>query len=811
MTSKLIPLFISTWRCRLCRHVTAAVFVGILLIEAVILIPSYVNYERDRLQAIAEAGRQVVQGYLAIYPDNGTDSGPQLAALLDNTLIHGIRIRHADGSETGFGEPIQTSLEADSPLARIEAGQRMELHWQAGPRQLALRLDTSQVAGELRAFVWRIIGLILLIAFFVTVVTMLVLHYLILGPILRLRQRMHQATADAANPLRYLVDAARLDELGQLADEFDRMLITGARRLEQIDRREQGLKQLNAELEDRVAQRTEELTKKNSELEIVARERQQAELRAMDLARFPDENTQPILRIAGDGMVMYANRASDGLLDYWQTRSGERLPEQWQALIAESLVSGHGRAIEIMFAEQWLDLHLVPIVEEGYVNLYASDITERKAYEESLRHRRNHDLLTDLPNLALFQDRLQQGLSRSGGQGLSVMMLGLSDFSAINGIAGHEVGDQVLKQVGERLQEALGPAGTVARVGGDIFGILPEMNQDVVSLAELAERLVNRVSRPYEIDGLSLNCGARIGVAIAPDDGDDYSTLIRNADLALASATHKREQRVHFFVSKMNEMLAKRTRRLQQLEEALAHGQMETWYQSQVDATDHRIKGAEALVRWRHPQEGLIPPLEFIELAEESGMIIPLGEQVLREACLQASVWRESGHGDFRIAVNLSPRQLADGHLVENVQAVLQQTGLPADALELEITEGTVMNDIIGATRVMQQLADLGVHLSVDDFGTGYSSLAYLKRLPVSKIKIDRAFVKDLPEDQQDRALCQAVIQIGEAMCLQVLAEGVETREQADLLRDLGCGAFQGYYFSKPLPAEEFSALLGQS
>ncbi|MDR9468959.1 bifunctional diguanylate cyclase/phosphodiesterase [Marinospirillum sp.] len=744
-------------KCRLCWMVTAGVFAAILLIEAIILLPSYFNYERDRLLALQEAGYQAVKAL----PELDLSG---LEHLVEQTLVKGVRLQTPEGEPLlEVGEALQTQPQPGKGLQRINAGERTEVAFTAGQlledQAVLLRLNSEQVAAELLAFVWRIVGLVLLIACVVTLITMLVLQYLVLGPVLLLRHQMQQAAEDQQHYLNYLGTLKRKDELGDLSAEFDRLLKVTAGRL-------------------------------------------------ASLARFPNENTQPVLRADHSGRLLYANKASQPLLKNWQVESGEPLPKQWQELVTGVMTRKVSRSVEHQVGKTWFSIHLVPLPEAGYVNLYASDITERKAYEESLRHQRNHDQLTDLPNLALFQDRLAQALAtaKAENQPLAVIMLGLKGFAAINGVAGHEAGDRVLQEVAGRLNNQLEPGMTLARVGGDIFGVfLPEF-ADVNEVVSLAERLLDAVLPPYDWQGQTLSCDARVGVALYPEDGQDFSSLIARADLALTSAEGAANQRINFFVAGLNEQLKKRSQRLEQLKLALQRGELEAWYQPQVEAASGHIKGAEALVRWRHPSEGLISPAEFIPLAEETGLVVELGQQVLEQACHQAVVWRQQpGWEAFTIAVNLSARQLSDSNLVSQVEAVLQTTGLPAAALELEITESAVMDDTQEALAVLNQLSDLGVRLSVDDFGTGYSSLAYLKSLPVSKIKIDRAFVMDLPDDLQDKALCQAVISIGEALDLQVLAEGVETQAQAALLTALGCLSFQGYFYGRPSPAAEFS------
>jgi diguanylate cyclase (GGDEF)-like protein len=590
-----------------------------------------------------------------------------------------------------------------------------------------------------------------------TVVIMLSLQRVLLEPVLVLRKRVHRAIVDP-KPISDRVRTGHWPhELGDLATDLDQLLEAVSGHLK-------------------------------------------------SLARFPDENSQPVLRVDAEGRLLYANKASAPLLGFWHIAIGDVLPQSWPDVIRRVRAEHKTQSVDLKLPSSWLNLTLVPLAEAEVVNLYAIDITERKAYEETLRHQRNYDQLTELPNLALFQDRLQQSLVEADKdqQRVAVMILGLRDFSTINGLAGHEAGDQVLCEVGKRLQARLSPSMTLARIGGDLFGILVPDCTSVSKVAEFADALLATLAPPFLVGDQVLHCGARIGIALYPEDGADHSVLLSHADLALNSAGRGTDQCVHFFVAGLNQKVQQRTQRIRQLDEAITDGQLEVWYQPQISATSGEIEGAEALVRWRHPREGLISPAEFIPLAEETGLVLPLGETVLEQACQQVADWRSAGRGQLRMAVNLSARQLSDPQLLDKVIAVLERHRLPAVALELEITESAVMADTARAIAVMRQFVDLGVHLALDDFGTGYSSLSYLKQLPLQKIKIDRAFVRALPDDAQDLALCRAVVQIGSSMGMRVLAEGCETQAHVDCLVDLGVDALQGYYYGKPVPAKDF-------
>lgn len=800
-------------RCRICRRVAWAVFLGIVVIEAAILIPSYVNYERDRLGGIEETGREVLRSTLD--PAQPLDEQrSRLEALPAASSVKGGEIRAPGNGAVmlRFGDEVDGDAARppdDLRAARraSEGGEWMEVRWGEnvlqGPWSVVARLDTSYVGDELQAFVWRIAGLVLLIAGFVTVVTLVVVQWLLLGPLLRLRERMARIGSAPQNPLAFVRESHRQDELGELERAFNDLLRNSQRNLDAIAARERELHALNQKLDRRVAERTQELNERNRALEAEIEQRKSAEARARSLARFPDENTNPVLRVSAEGTILYANTASGRLLRHWDVdpaKSDARLPEAWADVVAGALRSGEGTQLEVQCDDQWFSLALTPITEEEYVNIYATDITERKAYEEALLRRQTRDEVTDLPNLAVFQDRVQQALrnAASGRVTGAVVVVGLDGFREINGVAGHAAGDAVLRTVAERLRSYVGPNRTVGRLAGDTFGVIVAETHDFNELAAWTEAMLTIVSQPLEWQGRELIWGASAGIALLPGDGETPEDLLRNADLALSGAKGNAQHRVRFFVTEMNRAVEHRNRRLQELRRALTNGEFELHYQPQVHAADGALIGHEALIRWRHPAEGLVSPGEFIPLAEESGLIEELGQWTLWEACRRTAARNAAGLPASRVAVNLSAVQLSNPELPERVARLLHEHGLPAEQLELEVTESAVMDDIDTAVRLLTALRRQGVQLALDDFGTGHSSLAYLKRFPVQRVKIDRAFVKELPDNHQDRAFCEAIIALSWSLALEPLAEGVEDGAQAALLGELGCRELQGFYFGRP-------------
>ncbi|AMD46421.1 hypothetical protein BTL50_07300 [Bordetella holmesii] len=426
---------------------------------------------------------------------------------------------------------------------------------------------------------------------------------------------------------------------------------------------------------------------------------------------------------------------------------------------------------------------------------------------EELLHLALHDALTQLPNRALLDERLIQAIARAkAARGhLAVLFIDLDGFKAVNDAYGHQSGDSLLRQLARRIEnEALRPGDLVARLGGDEFIVVADMIAPT-DAANLAEKLIETLSREAEVDGNTLSVTASVGISIYPDDGEDGRTLLTHADAAMYHAKRLgRDPRYSYFEPAMNENAREQLQLLQDLRQAQARGELVLYYQPKFVAPSGPVVGAEALLRWNHPKRGLISPGEFIPIAERTGLIFSIGEWVLDEACRQMRIWRDLGHSNWTVAVNLSAMQFSQAGLVETIRDTLARHLLPASCLAIEITETTAMHDAEASLAVLRELADLGISISIDDFGTGYSSLLYLKRLPASELKIDRGFISQLEHDQEDAAIVSAIIALGQRLNLRIVAEGVETQAQQQFLTELGCDSLQGFLLGKPLPPQDF-------
>jgi len=446
----------------------------------------------------------------------------------------------------------------------------------------------------------------------------------------------------------------------------------------------------------------------------------------------------------------------------------------------------------------------------NYVGVF-TDISQIKESEAKLAHLAHYDPLTGLPNRLLLSSRLQHAIEQAQRQTyrVAVLFLDLDRFKNVNDSLGHQAGDELLRSVTERLAHRLRAEDTLARLGGDEFVVLLERLHEPRDAALVARTMLDALADPFILSrGHEVYIGASIGISLYPDDGTDVPQLIQHADVAMYQAKDQGRNAYGFYTQALTENANQRLEMETKLRRALERDEFVLHYQPQISLTDGRLIGAEALVRWQRNGEGLIPPNQFIPLAEETGLIVPLGEWVLREACAQWAGWLRDGGAPITLAVNISPRQFRQQDLVRVVERVLAETGLPASALELELTEGALMHQGMEAETTLRELKKLGGSLSIDDFGTGYSSLAYLKRFPIDRLKIDQSFVRDISVDANDSELVSTIIAMGRNLKLQVLAEGVETQEQLAFLVEKGCDAYQGYLFSRPVPAEVFSTLL---
>jgi diguanylate cyclase (GGDEF)-like protein len=494
------------------------------------------------------------------------------------------------------------------------------------------------------------------------------------------------------------------------------------------------------------------------------------------------------------------------LLRYRQAHGGlERDPEQFRNEILAGVRDNSGANFAVETADgRTISVANRGMTDGGWVATH-EDVTERRRAEAEIAYLARHDTLTGLANRRLFNEQLGQVLaSRKRDDSVAVLCLDVDRFKAVNDTLGHPIGDMLLKIAAERLRTCVRESDLVARLGGDEFAVVQVGVSQPSEVTALATRIINAIGAPYDLDGHEVVVGMSIGIAVAPNDGSDAGQILKNADMALYRAKADGRGIYRFFEQEMDARMQARRALELDLRKALAASEFELFYQPIIDARTESVRGFEALIRWRHPQRGVIAPMEFIPLTEETGLIVPLGEWVLRRACQDAASWP----GDLSVAVNLSVAQFKSKHLVQTVIHALAASGLAPTRLELEITESVLLQESDDTLAMLHQLRELGIRISMDDFGTGYSSLGYLRKFPFDKIKIDRSFIQDMPAGGDSLAIIRAVVAIGASLGINTTAEGVDTPEQFERLRVEGCTEVQGYFFSPPRPANEIGELL---
>lgn len=621
--------------------------------------------------------------------------------------------------------------------------------------------------------------------------------------------------------LRGFQNQALIDDLQRAQIKSEQLNTELAREIEQRRQAELSLREAHAELESRVAQRTLELEEANQAL-----------------SKSPPRLAATVFEAASEGIVILdpeyrvltVNRAFSQVSGYepqdvvgrkaMDIASSRDARRHFQAIHQALEQTGHwqGELVETRkngeLYPQWLQLSVVhdSTGNMSHIVGFLADLSARRESEERMRYLTHFDELTGLANRSLFKERLREANQRvrQGGRSLALLHINLDRFKLLNESLGHEVADQLLKHVARRLASTLPEADTIARLSGDEFAVLFDAYANLSSLARVTSRLLTKLRTPLSVAGHELVVSASVGISLLPDSAREVSALVTQANMAMQHAKHLGGNNFQFFTESLQASTLERLQLEIQLRKAIEDRQLEVFYQPKLTLQTGRLDAAEALVRWRHPERGMVPPGEFIGLAEETGLIGAIGEFVLRQACWQACEWQRLGLAPIRVSVNLSVHQLRQGKLVSLVRQVLDETGLAPHYLELELTESQLLDSVEHIIATFQQLRELGVKLAIDDFGTGYSSLSYLKRFPVDYVKIDQAFIRGLGEGTEDAAIVKAIISMAHSLNLKVVAEGVENPQQLAFLRMQGCDEVQGYLISRPVEPEAMVGILGR-
>ncbi|MBI3515711.1 MAG: EAL domain-containing protein [Proteobacteria bacterium] len=547
---------------------------------------------------------------------------------------------------------------------------------------------------------------------------------------------------------------------------------------------------------------TEQLEAKNDNL-------RHAIITVEQTARLVSQSPNPVLRIASSGLLLFANGPAEPILGHWRCAIGASVPESWRDLVRDALAAGHPHTLESAIGDGVFVMTVMPMPDLGYANVYGQDMTETRRKAALIEHMALHDDLTGLPNRAALRERLDATVARADRRQAALILIDVDGLEPIRALFGHPVSDTLLIDASRRLDAIAGASDLVAALGGNQFAVLLEGTDDEASATRVVETIIERLSTPFEIDSHRLQIGVHAGIALIGGTSLDSSEhALMRADLAKHQVGSTPGPAYGFYRPDLEQALRERHRLEIELHSAIGTDQIDVVFQPKVRIADGRIIGAEALVRWRHPTRGTVLPDRFIPIAEQTGAIRALGEQVLRLACRTAAGWARD---DLHVAVNLSALQLRQADITERVAAILAETGLAPHRLELEITESLLVEDTERAVDTLERLRALGVRLSLDDFGTGYSCLSYLARLKFDKLKIDRSFVVEMHRSPDMRKLAKTIVRLGASLEMAVVAEGIELPEQWQHLRELGCAEGQGYLFSPPLTGAELAAALAAS
>ncbi len=555
--------------------------------------------------------------------------------------------------------------------------------------------------------------------------------------------------------------------------------------------------------------------------------RQLAERELEKLSQAVEQSPAGVTIMTADWEIEYANPKFCESADYAREQLlgqrllpllGNKLPRAQQEEIVQTLSRGETWHGELTFQRRrggtaFTDASLSPIVDRNgrlqHIMGLMEDISDRVAYREHLFRQANYDRLTTLPNRALAIDRLQQAINSAErhNRSITLLLVDLDRFKMINDTLGHQYGDDLLQEAAKRLQLCVRDEDTVARLGGDEFLIILVNQRSGSDATIVANKVIDEIDKPFFVDDRELNVTASVGVTVYPNDGGTSAELLRNAETAMHTAKQQGQNTYYFFTPEMNRVALERFNIETQLRHAVKRGELQLYYQPLIELVTDRVIGAEVLLRWNNPELGAVTPDRFIPVAEESGLILPIGQWLLFEACRQAALWQRDGQ-PFRIAVNISTRQFVGSSIVNAVEKALGNTGLDPTVLELELTEGLLLGEAPQTRRALERLKKLGVRLSLDDFGTGYSSLSYLRRYDFDTLKVDRSFIQDVETKPEATALVRAIIAMAHSLGMEVIGEGVETATQAEFLRQRGGHIAQGFYYSRPLPAEQFELWL---
>ncbi len=796
-----------------------ATIASIITVQCFVSVFAYQKFQQRRYREAEIEGLGVIKTLLVLGSANLQNTKKVAEYFKENTILEGAEIYDTNGQRLlQFGQLPSFTYRQFQQLASLSFTQRvieerwLDVAWSKDelqvPYYVIARLDLSQLPSNFALFVKSEIKVAILQIIALLFIICAIVSSLLLRPLLRIKNQLQKASNDPGRPGKYQLSYSHHNEIGEITTHLNELLIKQQNYIELNQKKQNELDAINKNLEALVAQRTDTLQKSNDALQQQIEQRKQAEESMISTALLPDESTYPIVRMMKSGEIIYFNRSSS-LLFKKTPKIGMPAVEEWTRLGAKVLQYNETKTMEWCCKDRSYILNFVPIVDREYVNIYAFDITLRKQHEEKITHMSSHDLVTGLPNLSLFQSLLEQLIQWSKEDESRVVLVALSirDYDSVTKFLGHHGTGVLLHHVAQRIQKFIPTKSIAGHLLNNEFVVAKSGIENITEIDCFVDSLKQNLTGLYQIKESEINIKFSFGITIYPDDNLQIEKLISNASMALYYAVSDGQDNYSFFAKHMNEQMEARHNILSALTFAIERNELEVYYQPQYDISLKKITGVEALLRWHHPELGDISPAVFIPLAEESGEIIHLTRWVLENCTSQLSRWKAVS--DLRVSVNISMIDFNATDMTQLLLELFEKNNLSADRIELEITETALTENIDVAKAGLAAVKQIGVPIAIDDFGTGYCSMQYLQDFPVDKIKVDRTFVKALGVEERNRAIVASMVHLAKGLDLELLAEGVETQQQVDILLSLGCSCIQGYFYSKPLPVKDFEILLG--
>lgn len=797
VVKKTFPFWLQKFfMCKLCWQLAFSLFLIIFISEFILLFPFYYSFKADHLHLFE---RNTLQTAKILTLDYQTKNFAALEAdLLKYSAIRGGIIYNSAGdvvkkfgidprvSPADFeGKPAingEFYIKDKDHIYTLWDQQDLEL-----PFEMVAVLDNTQLKLVLSQFIKAYWDEAILLLIILTFATLSISYVLLIRPIRKAFQFLQTADQDFSKQTLH-IDTLPNNELGfiftVMNTSFSKLQLT----LVSLSQKTKYLNVLNETLEQKVQQRTHQLADSNKELAA--------------MALFPAQHNNPIFRATMSGNILYANEASIPLFRFWSCEFTRQLPKYWIEMLQAILLANTTKQMEILVDEKAFLLDLVPIPSENYVNIYGADISERKRIEKENRFLQSHNPVTQLCNKYFFKLLLDEKKKHITFFGL--LFLQINDHMTINQNLGHTVGDKFLSLIGKTLQHKISQNDLLGHFGQNIFAIATYNCTNTEEVDTFALQLISLFSQSFIVESFTLHTSVNIGIALYPTDNTDIETLFQYADMALLQAHNIGVNTHQFYTHKINEQLSKNHQLYQDLHRAVMENQLSLVYQPQLSLHTDKIIGAETLIRWHHPEKGLIPPDEFIHILENSSLVFLITSWLFQTAATMHTELKKLKIGEFRFAINLTAKQLNQENLLKILSDTIHNYSINPKFIEIEITERVSLTDPEKYIEILNNIRSLGCEIAIDDFGSDYSSLKYLQKLPIDKIKIDKSFIENFELNLENQKIIKAIIQLTKELNLRTLAEGVETSKQLELLKQLGCDEIQGYFVSKPLEVSEF-------